>query len=68
MGFIPKTHKKMGYVAKNGFKWLFFVWERHISIQMLGCPSICPSVAPLKTLCNQLLPEVSRNHCGTLHV
>ena len=38
---------------KNGFMWLkmslsgyFFVWERHISIQMLRCPSFCQSILP----------------------
>ena len=31
-------------------------------------PSVCPSVAPLKSLGNQLLPEFSSNYFETLHI
>ena len=49
---------------KMGLSGYFFVLERHISIQMLGCLS----VAPLKSLCHQLLPEFSSNYFETLHI
>ena len=46
-------------MAKNGLSGYFFVLERHIR---------CLSVAPLKSLCNQLLPEFSSNYFETLHI
>ena len=31
-------------------------------------PSVCPSVAPLKSLCDQLHPQFSSNYFETLHI